>query len=144
MHETHTHIYQIFIQTTPEKLWQALTDVDLSRQYYFNTRVESNWQVGSSYTYKYDTGEIMIQGEVLEADPFNRLVTTFQPFFAGDEASQHISKVTFEIEEMGDTCKLKLTHDDLDPTHPLTQGLMEGWAKICSSLKTLLETEEPM
>ncbi len=141
--EKHANVYQIFIQTTADKLWQALTDGDMTQQYYFGTHVESDWQPGSPYTYKYDSGETMIKGEVLESDPPKKLVTTFQPLFAEGENAQHVSKVTVEIEEQEGVCKLKLTHDDLDPANPLTQGLMEGWARIFSSLKTLLETGQP-
>ena len=144
MSEKHANVYQIFIQTSADKLWQALTDGDITPQYYFGTRVESDWQAGSPYVYKYDSGEPMVKGEVLESDPPRRLVTTFQPVFAEGPGGQHISKVTFEIEEQDGSCKLKLTHGDLDLAQPLSQGLMEGWARIFSDLKTLLETGQPM
>lgn len=144
MSNTPDNIYQIFIQTTPEKLWNALIDGDMTQKYYFGTRVESEWRAGAPYTYKYENGEDMVKGEVIEVEPPKKLVTTFQPIFAGPEAGTSISRVTFEIEDLGDTCRLKLTHEDLDPEQPLTAGIMEGWAKIFSSLKTVLEVEQTL
>lgn len=139
MNERPAHIYRIFIQTTPERLWQALTDGDITQQYYFGTRVKSDWKPGSPYSYHYDTDEIMVKGTVLEVEAPTRLVTTFEPTFVGGEVGAQVSKVTFEIEEQDGSCLLKLTHEDLDPAQPLTEGIMEGWAKIFSNLKTLLE-----
>ncbi|MEM7132830.1 MAG: SRPBCC family protein [Chloroflexota bacterium] len=144
MNDTHSNIYQIYIQTTADKLWEALTTGDITQQYYFATRVESDWKAGSPYAYNYDTGEPMVKGQLIEVDPPKRLVKTFQPVFAQGEGGQHVSKVTFEIEDFDGTCKLKLIHDDLDPSHPLSKGLMEGWTQIISSLKTLLETGQAM
>lgn len=138
----HTHVYAIFIQTTPEKLWHALTEGTMSQQYYFGTRVNSTWQPGAPYSYLQANGEPMLKGEVLEVDPPRRLVTTFLPVWVGENPP--LSKVTFEIETKGAACKLTLIHEDLDADAPLTKGLAEGWAEIFSGLKTLLETGNVM
>ncbi|MDX1994620.1 MAG: SRPBCC domain-containing protein [bacterium] len=137
-----THIFHIFIRTTPEKLWQALTDGTFTQQYYFGTKVSSSWEKGAPYTYAYPNGETMIEGEVLESDPPRRLVTTFMPRWGAD-TSAHPSKVVFEIEPRGEACKLTLTHEPVNG-HSLGSGIVEGWSEILSGLKSLLETGEPL
>jgi uncharacterized protein YndB with AHSA1/START domain/DNA-binding transcriptional ArsR family regulator len=138
------HVYQIFIRTTPEKLWQALTDGTITPQYYFGTRVESTWQTGAAYTYRYADDRPMIEGKILEIDPPRRIVMTFLPRWEDAEEAPGVSRVTFEIEPEGAVCKLTLTHDDLDPHAPSSKGIREGWARILSALKTVLETGETL
>jgi uncharacterized protein YndB with AHSA1/START domain len=134
------HVFEIYIRTTPERLWRALTDGDLTRRYYYGTRVESDWAPGSPYAFRSDAGETMIDGEVLESDPPRRLVTTFRPAWVEGAAST----LTWEIVPAGETCKLTLTHDGLDAAGPLAESFRDGWARILSGLKTLLETGEPL
>jgi uncharacterized protein YndB with AHSA1/START domain len=140
----HTHVFSIYIQTTPDRLWQALTDGALTQQYYFGTRFESSLEPGAAYTYRYPNGDLMIRGEVLESDPPHKLVTTFQPLWMENADQVPATKVTFEIEAEGPLCKLSVIHDGLDPDAPLTHTFIEGWARIFSGLKTLLETGQPM
>ena len=137
------HVFQIFIRTTPDKLWQALTDGAFTQQYYFNTRVDSTWKPGADYRYLNGDGSTLLSGEVLEAQPPTRLVTTFLPVWNENAAKGPASKVTFEIVALGPVCKLTLTHEDLE-VHNMIDGIREGWAQILSGLKTLLETGEPM
>jgi uncharacterized protein YndB with AHSA1/START domain len=138
------HIYEVFIRTTPEKLWQALTDGQITPHYYFGSQVQSAWEVGNSYTYSMPDGSLMIEGEVLEINPPHKLITTFRPLWQPDAKTLPTSKVTWQIEPMGAVCKLTLIHDDLDSEHAMAQGIITGWAQILSSLKTLLETGEPL
>ncbi len=144
MTETHTHVMEIFIRTTPERLWQALTDGEMTRQYYFASPVTSDWTAGAPYVYTHPSGSTLVDGEVIEADPPRRLVTTFRPLYGGEAGADYRSQVTYEIEQVGTTCKLTLTHDGLQPGHPLNAGMITGWAQILSGLKTLLETGEPL
>jgi uncharacterized protein YndB with AHSA1/START domain/DNA-binding transcriptional ArsR family regulator len=137
-------VMHVFIRTTPERLWQALTDGEFTRQYYFGTRVESAWKPGAPYVYVAPDGAAMIKGDVVESDPPKKLVTTFTPGWLPPESPPHLSKVTFEIERQGDACKLTMIHDGLEPDSPLTAGFTDGWSKILSGLKTLLETGEPL
>ena len=134
------HIFEIFIRATPEQLWQALTDGDLTAQYYYGARVESDWAPGSPYAYRGGDGSTMIDGTVVESDPPRRLVTTFRAAFAKDLTST----VTWEIAPAGSVCKLTLTHGDLDFESPLGLSVRDGWARILSGLKTLLETGQPL
>jgi uncharacterized protein YndB with AHSA1/START domain/DNA-binding transcriptional ArsR family regulator len=141
MTEKHSHVYSIFIRTTPKALWQALTDGAISQQYYFNSVVTSTWEKGDPYRYVRPTGELMLEGEVLEIDPPHKLVTTFRPQW--DEATKKDrSVVTYEIEQKGDLCKLTLIHDN--PDGPVGEGFKDGWSQILSALKTLLETGQPL
>jgi uncharacterized protein YndB with AHSA1/START domain/DNA-binding transcriptional ArsR family regulator len=139
-----SHVYQIFIQTTPEKLWQALTDKKLTPLYYFGSPVESKWEKGATYRYPNPNGGAYVDGEILEIDPPRKLVSTFRPLFQIDPENAPWSKVTWEIMPMGNACKLVLTHDNLELNSSLTESLKEGWAQIISGLKTLLETGEPL
>ena len=141
--QTASHVYEILIRTTPERLWAALTDPEQSRLYYFGTRVESTWEAGAPYRYAYPDGTTMIDGEVLESGPPRRLVTSFVHRF-GPVAEPRPSTVVFEIEPLGSACKLTLHHTDLDPNDPTTAGFAEGWTRIFSGLKTLLETGSPL
>ncbi|MBK9123873.1 MAG: SRPBCC domain-containing protein [Chloroflexi bacterium] len=146
MTEKPNHVYEVFIKTTPEQLWNALTQGDITRLYYFGTRVKSDWTPGSAYAYHYDNADaqVMLEGEVLEADPPRKLVTTFRPVWHEGSEGQRTSRVTFEIEQLGPACRLVLTHTGLNPDAPLTQGIGSGWAQILSGLKTLLETGDPL
>jgi uncharacterized protein YndB with AHSA1/START domain/DNA-binding transcriptional ArsR family regulator len=139
----HSHVMQIFIRTTPERLWQALTDGNLSQQYYFGTRVESTWQQGASYRYVQGDGASMIEGQVLEATPPHKLVTTFVPLWEGANRIEE-AIVTFEIVPEGNLCKLTVTHDNVHAGVPVAAGFVEGWSRILSGLKTLLETGEAL
>jgi uncharacterized protein YndB with AHSA1/START domain/DNA-binding transcriptional ArsR family regulator len=143
MADKNSHVFTIYIRTTPEKLWQALTDGELTRQYYDDTRVESTWERGAPYRYVDSQGRLILEGEVLEINPPRRLVTTFRPMWT-DEETKHTSKLTYEIEAKGAVCKLTLIHDDLDPVFAAQQGILEGASRILSGLKTLLETGEPL
>jgi uncharacterized protein YndB with AHSA1/START domain/DNA-binding transcriptional ArsR family regulator len=137
------HVMQIIIRTTPEKLWQALTDGNLTQQYYFNSRFESTLEKGAPYRYQ-DNGFVLIDGTIIESQPYTRLVMTFNAHFSEEAKQLPASTVTIDIQELGQTCKLTMTHSDLDMTKPITQGFINGWTEIFSSLKTLLETGEPL
>jgi uncharacterized protein YndB with AHSA1/START domain/DNA-binding transcriptional ArsR family regulator len=138
------HVYQIFIRTTPERLWQALTDGELTRLYYFGSRAESDWRPGSPYAYRTPDGASLVEGDVLEADPPRRLVTTFRPAWGPETDGAPTTTVRWEIEPVGTACKLTVVHEDLDPTSPLGQGINDGWTRILSGLKTFLETGDPL
>lgn len=138
------HIFQVFIRTTPEQLWQALIDGDITQQYYFGSRVDSTWKAGATYRYPNPNGGVFVEGKVLEVDPPRRLVTSFRPLWQVGGENAPSSTVTWEIEPVGAVCKLTLTHAGLEPDSPLTQGIIEGWGQILSGLKTLLETGQPL
>lgn len=133
-------VFEIYIRTTPDRLWQAITDGSITERYYFGTRVDSSWQQNAAYVHRTPDGGSMIQGTILEVDPPRRLVQTFQPQWEG--SGQATSRVTWEIEAAGAACKLLLIHDELEADH--SQGFLTGWSQILSGLKTLLETGDPL
>lgn len=143
MSERPTRVFEIFIRSTPEQIWRALTDGALTPHYYVGTRVESSWEPGASYRYLNADDVALLIGEVLESKPPHLLVTTFQPTWASPEDNQP-SRVTWAIEPVGPSCRVTVTHEGLDPASPLTPQLTTGWAEILSGLKTLLETGEPL
>jgi uncharacterized protein YndB with AHSA1/START domain len=138
-------VYVTYISTTPEKVWHALVDSELTKQYWARHRNVSDWKVGSSWKHvDYDDANIVdIVGKVVESNPPNRLVLTWA--HPQDEAlADKNSRVTFEIDPMSDGVRLTVTHEDLEPDSKMLHGIKMGWPAILSSLKTLLETEKPL
>jgi uncharacterized protein YndB with AHSA1/START domain len=134
-------VFEIYIKTTPERLWQALTDPEMRRKYTFGLRVQSDWTRGSSY--QGTAGDMKIlEGENLEVDPPRRLVQNFRALWSDDVKSEGTSRVTWEIEPVEDSCRLIVTHDQL--REGANEELYGGWMMILSGLKTLLETGEPL
>jgi uncharacterized protein YndB with AHSA1/START domain/DNA-binding transcriptional ArsR family regulator len=136
-----SHVYEIYIRTTPERLWQALTSGEDTAKYYFGTNVQNIDQTGANYVYAMPDGSPMLEGKVLEADPPRKLVTTFIPRWI---ESPKESTVTYEIVPEGEVCRLTLRHERLVTGDPLTEGVITGWARIFSSLKSLLESGEAL
>jgi len=138
---TTSHVLQVYIRTTPERLWQALTDGSMTRLYFFGANIQSDWQPGSPILHLSDSGDVMISGEIIEVDPPRKLVTTFT---GADRPDAPPSTVTFEIEPKGDACRLVLTHSDLVAGSAQANDVFNGWSQILSGLKTLLETGQPL
>lgn len=150
-------VYTTYIHTTPERLWEALTDPAFTRRYW-GVAFETDWTEGSTMAWE-QSGMTIDDPEqvVLEVEPHRRLSYTwhtFTPEFAeavglDDEVFAHAakerrSKVTFEIEEFGDMVKLTVVHDDFDPGSTVLDSVSEGWPAILSNLKTLLETGDTL
>jgi uncharacterized protein YndB with AHSA1/START domain/DNA-binding transcriptional ArsR family regulator len=138
-----THVQMMYIKADVTAVWQALTDPDMTRRYYFGSIVESDWRAGAAYRYRSPDGEDLITGTVVEIDPPRHLVTTFLPHWEGAEDAQ-ASRVSFELESVGDATKLTVIHENIDPASELGAEFVEGWAKILSGLKSLLETGEAL
>jgi uncharacterized protein YndB with AHSA1/START domain len=132
-------VFEIYIKTTPERLWQAITDTEMRRKYNFGAVVTSDWTPGSRY--QGVGGETPIfEGENLEVDPPRRLVQSFRALWGEDVKRESTSRVTWEIEPVGDSCLLKVTHDQLH--EGANNQLYGGWPMVLSGIKTLLETGE--
>jgi uncharacterized protein YndB with AHSA1/START domain len=141
MAERERRVYEVLIRATPEAIWQALVDPERTQQYYFGTRVESDWSPQSPVRYRDPAGEVPVEGEVVEFEPPRRLVTTFRAFFAaGGNGDAEPATVSWEIEPMGEVSKLTLTHDGFEPGSPAADQVHLGWVHTVSSLKSLLET----
>jgi uncharacterized protein YndB with AHSA1/START domain len=135
-------IFEIYIKTTPERLWEAITDGELRAKYNFGVGVESNWTAGSSYAARHPAGVEIAAGENLEVDPPKRLVQSFNALWSEDVKAEGTSRVTWEIEPVGDSCRLTVTHDEL--REGANGEVYGGWPQILSGLKTLLETGETL
>jgi len=132
-------VYVAYIRTSPEKLWQALTDGASTRQYWAGRRVESDWTVGAPVTFWFD-GKVSDSGKVLECDPPRRLSYSFRVELVEALRGEPPSRVTFEIEKLDAQVKLTVTHDGFEPGSKVFTAISGGWPAILSSLKSLLET----
>jgi uncharacterized protein YndB with AHSA1/START domain len=136
-------VFEIYIKTTPERLWQAITDTEMRRVYTFGVGVESDWTPGSAYeAHHAAAGMPITAGENLEVEPPRRLVQSFNALWSDDVKAEGTSRVTWEIEPVGDSCCLTVTHDQL--REGASAELYGGWPMILSGLKTLLETGEAL
>jgi uncharacterized protein YndB with AHSA1/START domain len=136
-------VFEIYIKTTPERLWEVLTDGEQRARYSFGCRVSSDWTPGSGYTMSGPDGESLWgRGENLEVDRPRRLVQSFAALWSDEVEAVGTSRVTYEIEPVGDSCRLTVTHDQLpDGAHDEVYG---GWNMILSGLKTWVETGEQL
>jgi uncharacterized protein YndB with AHSA1/START domain/DNA-binding transcriptional ArsR family regulator len=132
-------VFEIYIKTTPERLWKAITDGEMRRKYNFGAVVTSEWTPSSHYAAS-GGGQLIFEGENLQVDPPRRLVQSFRALWGEDVKAEGTSRVTWEIEPVGDSCLLKVTHDEL--REDANNQLYGGWPMILSGLKTLLETGE--
>jgi len=138
-----TAVYEIFIKTSPERLWEAITDPEMRAKYSFGVATTSDWTTGSTYTSAVPGVIDIATGENLEVDPPRRLVQSFTALWSDEVKSAGTSRVTWEIEPVGgDSCRLTIIHDQLPKgANPELYG---GWMMILSGLKTLLETGEEL
>lgn len=137
-------VYEVYIRTTPEKLWQAITDPAFTRSYFYGTAVESTWKPGASVIHRREDGEVALEGKVLAIEPGRKLVTTFTAAHDPVQKKERPSRVTWEIVPLGEVCKLTLVHDDFDGETKTYQSVLQGWNPVLSGLKTLIETGKPL
>jgi len=165
MDET-TFVYTTYIHATPEKVWQGLTDPAFTTRYWRHPKaggvaMSTDWAKGSAYDVAYDEAGLVIQHPeqvVLESDPFRRLAYTWHTFTpewaaihgfdeetAASWRAEPRSKVAFDLEETGPgVVKLTVVHDGFVPGSEVLQGVRQGWPAVLGSLKTLLETGDPL
>jgi uncharacterized protein YndB with AHSA1/START domain/DNA-binding transcriptional ArsR family regulator len=133
-------VFEIYIRTTPERLWEAITDSDIRGKYQFGNWQRSDWSPGSHYEMGNPKAGVLGEGVNLEVDPPRRLVQTMVALWGDDVKSEGTSRITWEIEPVGDSCRLTVTHDQL--REGANSQLYGGWPMILSGLKTWLETGE--
>lgn len=127
-----------YIRATPDAIWNAIVDPQMTQLYYYGTRVQPDLRVGGRFCYLGPDGNVNLDGEVVEIEPQRKLVTTFKASWA---PQGKLTRVEYEIEPMGETCRLTLTHFNAADA---MAGVEEGWPLILAGLKTLLETGKPM
>jgi len=132
----------IYIDSTPEKVWKALTDPNITERYWGGTRIESDWKVGSKVFYRREA-KVMDEHELLTCEPPLRFSHTFHPLF-GEFASESPSRVSFEIAAGGPVVRLTMTHDQFPEGSAVYRVCSGAWPMLLSSLKTLLETGNPL
>ncbi|HWY90966.1 MAG TPA: metalloregulator ArsR/SmtB family transcription factor [Solirubrobacteraceae bacterium] len=136
-------VFEIYIKTTPERLWEAITDSEMRRKYNFGVGVDTDWTPGSHYEGIHPLAPgALLEGENLEVDPPRKLVQSFTALWGEAVKTEGTSRVTWEIEQVEDSCRLTVTHDQL--REGANNELYGGWPMILSGLKTLLETGETL
>jgi len=131
-------VYVTYIASTPEKVFNALTDTDATAKYWFGHAVTSDWKVGSPVKFHRE-GKLTLSGQVLENDPPRRLSYTFTPQHEQHNGSES-SRVVMDLEQQRDQVKLTVTHDDFAPDSKVFASISNGWPLVLSSLKSYLET----
>jgi uncharacterized protein YndB with AHSA1/START domain len=136
-------VYVTYIASTPAKVWKALTEGELTRQYWKHTN-ESDWRPGSKWKHVADDGQgtVRLVGQVVEVIPNRRLVLTWGDADTSETAD--CSRVAIEIETVGNMVRLTVTHDELKPGSEMSRSISEGWPRVLSSLKSFLETGRPL
>lgn len=145
MTERPSSVFVIYIATTPQQTWEALTNGDFTEQYFFGRRMESDWKSGSSWKLMMADGRIDCQGKVLESDPPRRLALTWHVEWIEDMRRLPEAVVTFEIDGLGGV--VRLTVSEFHPKgidEKYVEGGRRGWPIILSGLKSLLETGRPL
>jgi uncharacterized protein YndB with AHSA1/START domain len=130
-------VYTTYIASTPEKVFEALTDARMSEHYWHGNSVVSDWRVGSPFTLRLARHDNDITGEVLECDPPRRLAYSFLAHDGSDGGKP--SRVTFELERQRDQVRLTMIHDGFEPGSPALEKVSLGWPLVLSSLKSYIE-----
>ena len=137
-------VYVTYIRTTPDKLWQALIDPAFTRRYWAETWQDCDWTAGATWKLMIPDGRVGDSGKVIEIDPPRRLVLSWQNEFMPEMREEGESRLTYELEPLGESVKLTLTHEIDTPDSKLIAGVSQGWPHILASLKSLLETGESL
>ena len=137
------HVYVMYIAATPKRIFDAIVKPEFARQYWGHENV-SDWKPGSPWEHRDpDNGNVKMTGKVVECDPPKRLVITWVRPAETADPNAH-SRVTFELEPIDEMVKLTVTHDQLVAGSDMEKGIVYGWPRVLSSLKTFLETGKPL
>ena len=138
-------VFQIYIRATAEQVWQAITETEFRRQYFYGSTIESTFQPGASLTSHSPDGELWADDTVLECEPPRLLSHTWRSLWDPESADEPASRVTWTVEEQdGGVTKLTVVHDQLEQSPATAQSVSGGWAFIISGLKSVIETGSPL
>ena len=146
MTEQSVQVYAVFIRATAEQVWDAITKPEFTTKYFYGSVIESTYEPGAPYLgWSTDHSQQYVDGEVIEASPPARLVTSWRAMYDPETAEEPHSRVTWEIEPAGDgVTKLTVVHDELEASPKTAENVAGGWSYVLSGLKTLLETGTPL
>jgi uncharacterized protein YndB with AHSA1/START domain len=137
-------VYVSYIRTTQQELWDALTKPEFQRRYWFGMHQESDWKAGSPWAMKFGDGRTADAGEVVEIDPPKRLVLKWRNEFRPELKEEGFSRCVYDLEPDGDIVRLTITHTIDRDAAKFIEAVAGGWPRVLSSLKSMLETGEPM
>lgn len=137
-------VFVTYIRTTPEKLWRALTEPEFTRKFWADTVQDCAWTAGAKWKLVVPDGRVADEGEVIEIDYPRKLVLTWRNHLFAEITAEGYSRMTYLLEPTGGVVKLTLTHTIDKPRSKLVNAVSKGWPHILSSLKSLLETGEPL
>lgn len=141
--QDHVIVYETYIRTTPDNLWQGLTDGEQTAKWCYGSPIVSTWQVGDAYTYMTpDHSMALIRGKILDVQSKERIVIDYQMLYNPKLVEDKPSREIWEIEDMGGVCKLRVTHDQFEGETATYHEVKRGLPWIFSSLKSLMETGE--
>jgi uncharacterized protein YndB with AHSA1/START domain len=135
-------VYVVYIRTTPERLWSALTSPDFMKQYWFGTHFQTDWKRGSAWQMVRPDGRVTDTGEIVEIDPPRRIVLKWRNEFRPELKAEGYARCTIELAPIADSVKLSITHVMDRAQSQLIEAVSGGWPRILSNLKSLLETGE--
>ncbi|HET9206338.1 MAG TPA: SRPBCC family protein [Burkholderiaceae bacterium] len=138
--EKTSFVYVTYIRSTPEKVFEAITQPDIARRYWGHENV-SDWKPGSAWQHvrANEQRTVQVVGKVVEVSPPTRLVITWAGASQANDPASH-SRVTFDVAAYDDMVRLTVTHDELEAGGAMAKGIQQGWPIVLSSLKSLLET----
>ena len=142
--EKPVHVYAVYIRATPERIWEGITNGEITRRYFHDTTFVAELRPGCVVEYRDPDGHPAVTGEILEVDPPHRLSYTWRALYDPEMAAEPFSRVTWELTPMGEVTKVELRHDRFEPGSPTYASISQGWAPLLNSLKSLLETGEPL
>jgi uncharacterized protein YndB with AHSA1/START domain len=137
-------VYVTYIRTTAEKLWRTLTEPEFTRRFWHDTIQECEWKPGATWRIVTPDGRTADSGEVVEIEPYRRLVLTWLHHLHPEAKAEGYSRLTYTLEEKGDVVKLTVLHEMNKSGSILIKAISGGWPMILASLKSLLETGEPL
>jgi uncharacterized protein YndB with AHSA1/START domain len=140
MTDASTFVYVTYIGTSAEKLWSALTDPELMKQYWFGMHQETDWKAGSPWRLMFPDGRVADSGEIVEADPPRRLVMSWRNEFRSELKAEGFARCIYELEQLDGAVRLTITHSIDRPDSQFIKAVSGGWPRILSNLKSLLET----
>jgi uncharacterized protein YndB with AHSA1/START domain len=138
--ETSGHSFEIIVRSSPDEIWQAIVDGEITEKYYFHTRAQSDWTVGSVIRYYEQGGDLSSEGNILEIEPGSHVKMTYKPVWLGDSTP---SIVIWDVQPLKPSLtRVKLTHAEVDDA--IFAQMSSGWVYILSNLKSVLETGQPL